>query len=44
MLSPIIILLLILLAYVYTPQILKQKKIWYTIAWIVMILVVERQQ
>jgi DMSO/TMAO reductase YedYZ heme-binding membrane subunit len=40
MLSPIIILLLILLAYVYTAQILKQKKVWYTIAWIVMVLVV----
>jgi DMSO/TMAO reductase YedYZ heme-binding membrane subunit len=40
MLSPIFILLLIFLAYVYTVQILKQKKILYTIVWIIMILVV----
>ena len=40
MLSPIIILLLVLLGYVYTAQILKQKKVLYTLAWIIMILVV----
>lgn len=40
MLSPVIILVLIGLAYRYTASILKQKKLWYTLTWILMVLVV----
>ena len=40
MLSPLIILVLIGLSYRYTSQIIKQKKLWYTLAWILMVLVV----
>jgi methionine sulfoxide reductase heme-binding subunit len=40
MLSPIIIGLLILCAYFYTNQILKSKKVLYTISWLIVVLVV----
>lgn len=40
MLSPILVLLLMLIAYVHTKQILKHKLVLYIIAWILMVLVV----